>query len=226
MSGDTIKGTIQQVSSKEGNKHPKFGRSWRVGLKIEDVWYNAFMKAPAEDSGLEEGVLVTFSYSENGDYMNFDPKSLKVSTKGEAKPASSKTSDSGASQSTGSGSKGSYTAGGVEVGHAINNAVQIAIAQGVTGQDGKTNLKAIHGIAVDILTLSVKLKGQYEKIIAAASKAVAPKTAPAEQQQEEQQEEAPPPPPKAKPKPAAAKKATPPPAEPDQGGFEDDDIPF
>lgn len=229
MSDGTIKGTVEQVSSKEGNKHPKYGRSWRVGIKVDGQWYNAFTKKPAEDLGLEDGVLVTFEYVESGDYMNFDPKSLEIAEQGEREPAQTKSKTTTApktNSATAGGSSGNTV--GIKIGHAITNAVQLAI------KTGDVSLKAIHGHACDIIALGLKLESQYSQIVAAASKRLA---APAPAQEQEQQEETPPP--KAKAKPAAEKKAATtskapakaPPKEPDpdpanNGGFEDDDIPF
>lgn len=235
MSDGSVKGTVEQVSSKEGNTHPKYGKSWRVGMKIEGEWYNAFTKKDADSLGLKEGCLVSFEYTENGDYKNFDPKSLKIAESGAKTTASSKgttAAGSGTSTSTGGGSSYSGSGSGVVIGHAINNAVQLAIAQ------GKTDLPTIHGLAVDIVCLSIKLNSQYAQIVARAAKADKAATkAPAEEaepgQPEESAEETPPPKDKKKAatttkgKTAAATKApTQQPPQDDAGGFEDDDIPF
>lgn len=215
-----IKGTVEQVSSKKGSTHPKYGVSYSVGIKIDGEWYNGFFKKDAAALGLEAGVLVSFEVVQKGDYLNIDPKSLTVAEAGERQPASTGTK---AAPRSGGG----YNEAGVKVGHAINNAVQIAVAQGITGKDGKVNLKAIHGIALDILILGVRLEQQYQGAIEAAKAKFAEQD---QGQQEQPPEDAPPPKEKAAPKgKAAANKAppkqTPPPAQ-QQDAFEDDDIPF
>jgi len=230
-----IKGTIQSVSCKEGNDHPKYGMSYQTSVKIDGEWYGAFTKKTADELGLEKGKLVSLTWTQNGKYKNFDPKSLSVAEREEA-PAASTPSAKPASATTGTRWAGEV---GTTVGHAINNAVQLAIA------NKTTDLKSIHGLAVDIITLHRKLSGQYELIVKRAEKLIAEatakrKTEAAEPEQEaEQQEEAPAPKPKAKPavtakKPAPKKVETPPESDPDDPGPQepetapefDDDIPF
>ena len=228
-----VKGTIGAVSCKEGNDHPKYGKSWVTSIKVNDEWYGAFTKKTADELGLEKGKLVSFTWSENGKYKNFDPKSLSVA---QQQATTSGTVGGSAAPKTGySGSFGGNTAG-IKVGHAINNAVQLAIAS------KDTSLKAIHGHAVDILALSVKLEGQFEQIVgkadavlakananvgtpaseaaapAVTGKAAAPKT------KKVKAAAAPTPPPVEEPEPTeeeAPEVETP--AEP---SFDDDDIPF
>ncbi len=159
MSGTiTIKGVAEAVSCKEGNDHPKYGMSYQTSIKVKGEWYGAFTKKTADELGLEKGKLVSFTYTENGKYKNFDPKSLAVSTT---------STPSAASGSASAPARTGFNEAGVKVGHAINNAVLLAVA------NKDTSIKAIHGFAVDILTLSVKLDGQYDKIIAVAKKKIA-----------------------------------------------------
>lgn len=224
-----VKGTIEAVSCKEGNEHPTYGKSWQTSIKVNDVWYGAFTKKDADGLGLSKGKLVTFTFTENGKYKNFDPKSLVVSAS-QAAPAAAPA----AGKSGYSGNYGSNGAG-IKVGHAINNAVQLAIAK------GDTSLKAIHGHAVDILALSVKLEGQFEQIVArsdsviqkaganagqpaaeapapaATGKTAAPKT------RKKAAAPTPPPPPAAEVEEEAPPVEVPAQAEP---SFDDDDIPF
>lgn len=216
-----IKGTIEAASCKEGNDHPKYGMSYQTSIKVKGEWYGAFTRKTAEELGLGKGKLVSFTFTENGKYKNFDPKSLAVSTSTAPAAASTSTSTSSGSAPARSG----FNEAGVKVGHAINNAVQLAIA------NKATDLKSIHGLAVDILTLSVKLESQYEKVVTVAKKKMDEATAPAAEP-----EEAPAPKPKAKPAAKAKPKPEPepeveeeaPPAPPEQAAEPDfdDDIPF
>lgn len=198
------KGLITRVSSKE-NAPNKFGKSWKIGIQLDEVdtWYNiSFAKKDAEALGLVKGRVVSFEYSTD-DYGNkIDPKTIEVSR--EAAPAKAAASGGAPAGKSWSGEKG------VKVGHAINNAVQLAIAS------GDLELKNIHKFAVNILTLSVKLEGQYEAIIAKATDKAEPAPAPATDPAPAK--------PATKPK-AAPKKAEPAPA-PEADAFEDDDIPF
>lgn len=162
---NVIKGVAEAVSSKEGKPHPKYGVSYQTSIKVNGVWYGAFTKKSAEQLGLAKDRLVSFTWVENGEYKNFDPKSLSVST--------TQGTDSTPTASGSAPTKAAYSGGsnsGIKVGHAINNAVQLAVAK------GDTSLKAIHGHAVDIITLSVKLEGQFDRIIAVAQKKLAEAT--------------------------------------------------
>lgn len=211
MSNETIKGTVEAVKDDGGSKG-KFGFQHKLGIKIDGDWYGGWTKKSAEDLGIEEGRTVSFEFTENGQYKNFVEKTIKVSKSTESAPAA-------AGKPT--AAKADYTAG-VKVGHAINNAVLLAIAAKTT------DMESIGKIAVDVLKLSARLESAYPAIADAANKAAAAKTKaaapPAEEEQEEEQEEAPAPPPKkTAAKSKAPAKAAPPPA--DDAGF-DDDIPF
>lgn len=215
MSDDTVKGVVQAVKD-AGPKKGKYGTQYRISLKVDDEWYGGFFGKSAEALGLEEGKLVTFDVVYNGEYKNIETKTLKVSDSQEA-PKKQAASTGGSSGSAGKAYSGGNNAG-IKVGHAINNAVQLAIAAKTT------DLKSIHGLAVDIIALSVKLEGQFEQIVASAAARLA-KASGAEPQQEAPAEQ-----PKAKPaakaKPAP-KKAPPPPPEPeaDDTASENDDPP-
>jgi hypothetical protein len=217
-------GVIEAVSEKE-SKHPRFGTSYKIGVKIDGTWYGAFFKQSAAKLGLEEGATVSFKTVMNGDYENIEPKSLSVD---EAAPAQEAGDDAAPAKAAG-GKKPWAGEKGTKIGHAINNAVNIAAATGEAG-----NLKAIHAYACDILALSVVLESQYDRILGSAAERVKAKTGtPATTPSPDPKEQPEPPVEKAKPepkKPAAAKPAkaapvkAPDPAE-DNHGF-DDDIPF
>lgn len=153
-----IKGVAEAVSCKEGNDHPKYGKSYQVSIKVDDEWYGAFTKKTADQLGIGKGRLVSFTYTENGKYKNFDPKSLVVSESAETASGKSTTGGNAYSGSTGSA--------GIKVGHAINNAVALVASGKVPVED--SILRTIHGQAVRILALSVKLEAQFNTIIASA----------------------------------------------------------
>lgn len=155
-----VKGTIQAVTCKEGNEHPTYGKSWMTRIKVNEEWYGGFTKKTAEELGLVKGKLVSFTWSENGEYKNFDPKSLSVSQAAASAPAASAPAAGGSRAYSGGNNAG------IKVGHAINNAVQLAI------KTGDITLKAIHGHAVDIIALSVKLEGQFDQIVAKAAERI------------------------------------------------------
>lgn len=218
-----ISGVVQAVSEKE-NKHPKFGTSYKIGLKIDDSWYGAFFKQSAAKLGCVEGATATFDTEQNGEYENIVPKSLKIEAPEEG------AADDAPAKSAG-GKKPWAGERGTKIGHAINNAVNIAAAAGEAN-----NLKAIHGYACDILALAVVLEGQYDRILESAAERVKAKTGttakaadpepepsvvPEKVEAPKQKAEAPKKAAPAKAKPAPAKAAPP----QDDDGF-DDDIPF
>lgn len=216
-----VEGTIEQVYD-NGPKKGRFGTQHRITIVVDGERYSGFFSKSAEALGLEEGKTASFTATQNGEYWNVDTKSLKVS--GPSKPSGK---PSGKPQSySGSGNAG------IKVGHALNNAVNLAIA------DGDLTVDNIHRHAVRILALSVKLESQFDNIIE-----MAPKVLQACKEEEKGSEESPesepeaPPPSKAKSKKAPAKskaKAVPPPEEDEEEGEDvgdeepawDDDIPF
>ncbi len=214
MSDDTVKGVVQAVKD-AGPKKGKYGTQYRISLKVDDEWYGGFFGKSADDLGLEEGKLVTFDVVYNGEYKNIETKTLKVSASQEAPKQQGKAGGATAGKTAYSGGNNA----GIKVGHAINNAVQLAIAAKTT------DLKSIHGLAVDIIALSVKLEGQFDQIVATAAQRLAKASG------EEPAQEAPAETPKAKPatkaKPAAKKAAPPPPPppEPDEPESENDEPP-
>lgn len=221
---EQIKGIIEQVNDR-GAKKGRYGIQHQISIKVGGDWYGGFTKKSAEDMGLEEGKLVTFTATQSGDYLNFDAKTLKVSSSAGTQSSSSK-------GKTSSGSAGgSSSQAGIKVGHAINNAVQLAIAEGKTG-----DLKHIHKRAVGILALSMKLEAQYAGVVDKADEIYAKLTE--EDSTEAEQAAEPKAGTKGKTKPKApAKKAAPPPPPPededededeqdDEGPTFDDDIPF
>lgn len=221
----SVKGVVQKFKD-AGPQKGKFGIQHRISLQVEGEWYSGFFGKSAESLKLRDGCVVSFTYTEKGDFKNIDVKSLQVSEPAE-QPAKV---DAPAATS-----KPAYRSGdaGIKVGHAINNAVQLGVAA------GKTDIKSLHGFAVDILTLSRKLEGQYEQIVAVADKKIAAGTvgaAPAEKSAATPEKAAETPKPKAKPGPKPKPKPAPEPepeyeeqeetAEPDAEPDFDDDIPF
>lgn len=193
-----IKGIIEAVSCKERPKHPKYGISYQVSVKIGDNWYGGFNKKDAASLGLEKGRLVSFTAVESGDFLNIDFKTLEVSKT--AAPAA-----------TGGKSGGGYNDNviGQKIGHAITNAVALAVAA------GKTDSATIEKYAEVILKLSKKLNGRFSEITADEPEA-----------DSEQEEEKPAAKPKATKPKAAAKAATPDPDPANGDPFDDDDIQF
>lgn len=75
----SVEGYLQVVKD-AGPSKGKYGTQYRISIKVEEEWYSGFFAKSAESLGLEEGRLVTFDYTEKGDFKNVDTKSLKVST--------------------------------------------------------------------------------------------------------------------------------------------------
>jgi len=196
MATGNINGVIEKVYSKAGNPHPKYGISYNVGITVNGERYSAFLKQDASALGLEVGKTVSFSAVQSGEYLNFDPKSLKVSSGASVQNTSSAPA---AAAKPYAGDKG------VKIGHAITNAVNLAIAAGAF-----TN-KAIYDRAIDILLISAKIDARYEAIVATNQEALVEK--PVES---------------AKPKAAQKPKAEPAPPKlaPEPDPFDDDEVPF
>jgi hypothetical protein len=160
----SVKGTLQDLSDKESDG--KWGKQWRIGLKVDGSWYSAFCKAPPSKLGLAVGKTVEFSTEVKGEYENWLPKTLIVSDGPAVVEEDASNDDAPAKPATGrktpwAGEKGT------KIGHAINNAVQIACSLGTAG-----DLAAIHKLTCDILALSVVLEGQYDRIIESAAERV------------------------------------------------------
>lgn len=199
----SVKGLVEGVSIKP-TKKPGF---FKVGLKVDGQWYNAFTKRGNEDD--YRGRLVQFDFTVD-DYGNkIDTASLKVA-KAPVEAAPVKASGGGRIASIESG---------IAVGHAINNAVQLAIA------NGNTSFENIRLLAENVLELSVHLNRDYLLIVEAAKH-----SEPEEQPEPEAPAPTPPPAkpaPKAAPKKAAPKAAAKPaPTPPGDETEWEDDIPF
>lgn len=217
MNNDTISKAIIEAVKDDGGSKGKFGWQHKIGIKVGGEWYGGWTAKSAEDQGLEVGRLVSFEATENGQYKNFVAKTLKVSKSTEPAPSGA------AAAGKPTAAKTDYQAG-VKVGHAINNAVALAIAAKTT------DIESIGKLAISILKLSKRLEDAFPTVMGAAKPEAKPKPEPkveeVEEVEEEEEEAAPPPPPKAtKPKVTKPKAVPPPPAPEADDGF-DDDIPF
>lgn len=166
-----IKGTVERVACKAINT--KYGEKNNIGLVVKGDWYNFLHDKKPEDLGVEQGVAVSFSYNTD-DYGNkLQPKTLKVA-KGQGK-----------NQASGSG--GNQTAG-IACGHAVTNGVQLAVAE------GNTDARSVYEKAVEVLSISTRLQGQYDDIVEAAKNgkkpaASEPEPAPEPEPEPEQEED-------------------------------------
>lgn len=170
MSNDFIEGVVEQASCKQASDaKSKYGASYQIGLKIDGEWFNGLSKKTAEDLGLGPDADVGFETYEKNGYTNIDMKSLEVYEESDDPPEVKK--DAGRGNRQGGGRKssgGSAKQGsapkrdgnaGMAVGHAINNAVHLAVA------DGDTSLEHIHSLSTKIIALSIKLQGQYSDLV-------------------------------------------------------------
>lgn len=168
-------GIISKVFHKE-IEEDDYGNIYRSAIKLEgdDNWYglgggkkpSANIKVSKDYYELREGDEVTIIYTTNGKYRNAKRSKITLeSAPQEGKPSSSSgnRSSGGGSSSGGSGQRqgggGNSGLAGIKVGHALNNAVQLAIAEGNWTSEG------IREHAETILRLSVKLEADYESII-------------------------------------------------------------
>ena len=87
-----------------------------------------------------EGDYVEFEFSKNGNYQNINDSTFKKVDPPKNKPKGG----------------GGYNELGVKIGHAINNAVQIAAAA------GDTDINNIESIAFDIYDLSLRMESQLK----------------------------------------------------------------
>lgn len=145
-----IKGIVQAVACEDVTG--KFGPQKKVKIKVGDAWYSGFIK-PSEwpTPPLREGDTVAFEVVRRGEYDNIKaPISVATSVPNPAVKGQS------------SAYSGSNLAG-VKVGHALNNAVQLAIAS------GDTSLKTIYDHAVTILNVGYELENRFDSIIKAAA---------------------------------------------------------
>lgn len=217
---NTVKGIISGLKD-NGPTKGKYGTQYRIGFKVDGEMYSGFFGKDADSLGLEDGKLVTFTYTEKGEYKNIDAKSLKVSAVAKADVPSS----SVAAKATGK-------IAGVTVGMALNNAT-LLLANGVVKAPEGGVLATLEKVAKGILSLSAKLEAggvAPAAPVAAAKPATAPVEA-VEDEEEEEAEEVAPPPKKAAKAPVAAPTAKPAgkakakPAEDDEPYYSDD-IPF
>lgn len=144
------KGIIEKVTSKEGKTHPKYGKSYRVAFKIGEDWYSAFTKRDADAIGLAEGKLVSFTWSQDGDFKQFDPKSLSISTTqgtpADSPPKTGTSKDSGLI--------------GIRVGHAVS------CASTLLSQVTNPTQEDVYRWAKRILLISERLVSEYATILA------------------------------------------------------------
>ncbi len=219
-----IKGTVESVKAE--NVAGKYGPQVKASIKVDGSWYGGFFKPAQWPTNVAQGCVVVFETKQNGEYVNIVPGTVQVSETAAVPDKADKPVRSAYSGS------GSSSTAGIKVGHAINNAVQLAIA------NKDTSLKAIYGHAVDVLSLSVALEGRFEGIVAAASERLKPQAqpgnVPAAAPSATPESAAPSPEPapvkKAAPKPKAKSEPAPAQQEPalpaTTGPMFDDDIPF
>lgn len=165
-------GVIEVVSSKE-IPEDQYGNTFRRSFKLEgnDQWFGVgagkkgdiSIKVGSDWHTLSKGDVVEFMYEQNGQYANV--KTTKITVKknggGAKAPAPSSTTKTQAAP----GRSGSFDSG-IKTGHALNNAVQLAIAQ------GKTDMVTIEKLAADILKLSRKIEQNFESYFAEEKKDV------------------------------------------------------
>lgn len=218
---ESVKGVIEGVSCKEGNDHPKYGMSYQTSIKVSGDWYGAFTKKTAEQLGLEKGKLVTFTYTENGKYKNFDPKTLKVS----------ETAEPGQQKAASGGARGGGFERAIARGQAVNNAVALYVNGKATNlRDALKTAIELHAVAdhffdkllsgVDVATA---LKGNDAPAAKAASEAPAAKATTPKAKAAGKAKAKPEPQPDPEPE---ADDDTPPPVEAPAEPEFDDDIPF
>lgn len=202
------KGAVERVSQKTVNT--KYGERFGIGIVVDGEWYNFLSQETPNSLGLVEGASVAFQYRDNEYGHQLDGKSLEVA-KGQGRTTRAAPARSGVVSGV----------AGAACGHAITNAVQLAIA------DGDTSTKNIYSKAVDILAVATHLQSRYDKIVEAAKKGEQEKLKPdveedeAEEVVEKPKKKAPAK--KAKPEP----EPEPEPEEDEQGEIDfDDDCPF
>lgn len=112
----SVKGTVEKVWQGEGKKG-KFGLSYSQSITIDGNRYGGFSKKSLEQLGIEEGSVVKFETTENGEYVNCKWDTIQVAEASEVKPHKSAAPSSSPSPRVGSGNAG------IRAGMSINNAV-------------------------------------------------------------------------------------------------------
>lgn len=180
-------GIVAKINAKQVDED-QFGNSFLRSFKIEgdDRWFGLGkgknekfnIKVGKDFYSVQEGDEIEFMFdvSEyNGkEYCNVKSSKVVLRSKGGggASPAKSAASAAAApKQASAAPTAPRASDAGIKVGHAINNAVQIAIASGM-----QTDMAEIAAFARDILKLSKKLEGEYMSIVTDAPVAEAPAT--------------------------------------------------
>lgn len=135
----TIKGVVEKVSEKTGKGRK--GTWCKIGVLIEDTWYNGFVKK--RPAGLENGVTVTIEAEHNDEYgWQFDGEgAIRIVDYGGGSDTQTKSSSA---------------RNGASVGMALNNAT-LLIAHGIVPVDGPVS-ETILRVAGQILKLSDRLE--------------------------------------------------------------------
>lgn len=171
----STKGKIARISFKETTPD-NYGNNVMKSFKLEgdDNWYGLGkgkgevlkVKRGKEFVEVNEGDTVEFMYDEsewNGKiYYNTKSINIKLVAKGDGSSSVSSVSKGGSqtpSSTSPSQSKGGGYEAGIKVGHAINNAVQIAIS---TGDTSDANIRKI---SERILRLSKTLEAEYLEVV-------------------------------------------------------------
>lgn len=171
------KGTVAKIVVKESTVD-QFGNNMLKSFKLDgdEKWYGLGkskgdfinIKKGKDFLKLKEGDVIEFMYDEseyNGKtYYNTKSSNIKLVASGSGSlPSSQSVSPKAqATSNTTTFKSGGYEAG-IKVGHAINNAVQIAI------HNGDTSNEAIRQLAVQILRLSKEIESSYSEIVGGVS---------------------------------------------------------
>lgn len=168
-------GVIERIHSAELDEPDRFDNTFRTSIKLDDgEWYGLGGGKKPEvnikhDGGwhtLAEGDTVEVFYQVNGKYRNAKRSTITLKEAGEG-------GNSGGRPAAGGGNKNTAVAGkaggtrqggnqlaGIKVGHALNNAVNLAIAE------KDLSLSNIRVHAENIIRLSAELEADFEKITA------------------------------------------------------------
>lgn len=152
---EMCKGVVEKIYAKELDQADKFGNVYRVGLKVNNEWYDfggkkkpvVQVKVKEDWVAVKEGDYVEFVFEQSGSFRNAKSSQLKI--KPESKPE--------VKQSEVKVFKSKNDAG-IKVGHAINCAVALLANSNATIND-------IEDKAWEILALSRKMGDMYEQWI-------------------------------------------------------------
>lgn len=211
-------GVIERVHSTELDEEDRFGNTYRTSIKLDDgEWYglgggkkpDVSIKHNGGWHTLAEGDTVEVVYKVNGKYRNAKRSTLTLEEAGEGGGSSNQSSNRGSGSSGsvagkgGAARSGGNQLAGIKVGHALNNAVNLAIAE------KDLSLSNIRLNAENIIRLSAELEADFDNIT--ADPAPVADNAKTE---------------KPKRKAPAKKKAEPEPEPEDDDDRFDDDVPF